>query len=158
MHSRDRMLQRLDIIAKNRTNISIPDMRSAGIVSAQYNFRNLATDLWYLSCRNSRIAYEIAECHDCDDPIKSIWFRCLVIAISDARSKRPCDLGAWVGDFPPMGIETCSSKYHLCAPEAVGFLLSLDDEHERLGGLTPGTIRAIIGKDLAKEYEDVARV
>ena len=149
MHNKDRMLYRLDAITKAAGKITIDELLDKGLVSEHYNFRNLATDLWYLSNRNSRLSYEIAECYDCTDPIKSIWFRTLVLAISDAKSKRPCDLGAWLYDSPPMSIEICTDNYHLCAPEAIGFLLSLDDEHERLGGLSPGTIRDVVRKDIA---------
>lgn len=150
MLRKERMLKRLEII---RNAVSQDDndilcyLRSEELISSCYDFRNLATDRWYLARSEEgfpRIGFGLEECNDSHDPIKSIWFRCIFLAIYDARSRRPCDLNAWYKDQPPMSIETCTEDLHICSPSAVGFLLSLTDDHERLGGLSPGTIKRII--------------
>lgn len=136
------MLQRLEILRvtpQEADPISI--LRYKHLVSSRYDFRNLATDYWYLKTRDMRRKCEYVV--DPADPLKGLWLGCITIAISDVREKRPCDMNAWRCDSPPMGIDTCSELVHICAPAALGFLLSLSDEDELFAGLRPGTIREL---------------
>lgn len=142
MNNHEKMLKRLQFLQKSDPEFAIPELKSRGLVSDFYDFRNLATDLWLLTARPARRRIEYF--HDPRDPLRSLWFCCLIVAIGDARDGRPCDLGAWRRDAPPMGIETCSSASHICAPHALGFLLSLPPEHELFCGLRPGTIRELL--------------
>ena len=142
MKNREKMYKRLEFLRDFRGEFAISEMKSLGLISKVYDFRNLATDLWYLNTKCERRKLDLIK--DCGDPIKSLWLGCIVIAISDVRDERPCDLGAWRYDSPPMGIETCSSTAHICAPAALGFLLSLPTWHEQICGLSPGTIRELV--------------
>ena len=142
MNNRDKMLQRLRILKDPKLQDPITLLKNMGLVSYQYDFRNLATDQWYLRTREGRRKCEYIV--DPNDPLKGLWLGCLIMAISDVCERRPCDLNAWKYDSPPMGIDTCSPTVHICAPAALGFLLSLSEEQEQLGGLRPGTVRNII--------------
>ena len=148
MNYRDRMTYRLKNIEKAPKTMSdgeiIRTLLQHQIVSVNYSFRNLAVDRWYLSNRVARVGYEIAECHDCNDPIKGVWFRVIVIALADAKANRPCDLDAWDKDLPPMGIDKCIEGCHICSPAAKGWLLNLDDTAEEFAGLSQGTIKDIL--------------
>lgn len=138
-----RRLEYLKHLRSASTEDAIFALREFSLVSNKYDFRNLATDLWYLRTRDTRRRCDyIIDPHE---PLKGLWFGCVVMAISDVKERRPCDLHAWRYDSPPMGIDTCSEEVHICAPAALGFLLSLTDEQELYCGLTPGTIRDIVG-------------
>jgi hypothetical protein len=148
MNYRDRMIYRLKAIELAPKVFSdeaiIQRLQDKLFVSVNYSFRNLAVDRWYLSSRVQRLGYDIAECHDCNNPIKSVWFRVIVMALADVRSERPCDLNAWDKDLPPMGIEKCTEDCHICSPAARGWLLNLDDVAEEFAGLSHGTIISIL--------------
>ena len=142
MNNHEKMLRRLKYILENEKKTAVSDLFTLGLVSASYDFRNLATDLWYLSYRDSQRGYDPGECYCAEDPIRSILFRTIVLALFDLKSGRPCDLGAWKKDTAPMGILTCTAEAHLCAPDAAGFLLNLDEDYEEFAGVRPGTIRS----------------
>lgn len=142
MNNHAKMIKRLQYLQGPHPEDPIDDMWRKGLVSYRYDFRNLSTDLWYLQIRNNR--HKSSCIVDPNDPLKGLWLSCIIVALGDVMTKRPCDLNAWKCDSPPMGIDTCSSTVHICAPAALGFLLSLSDEQEQLGGLRSGTVKDLV--------------
>lgn len=143
-----KMLKRLSFLRISTDcdqGMILDELRRREFVSSRYDFRNLTLDLWYIrNDSRSRAVQDVTSCFDANDPIKGIWFKTILLALNDVRGGRPCDLGAWRRDSPPMGIDTCSKTLHICAPAAMGFLLSLPEEHERFVSLNPGTIRDLV--------------
>jgi hypothetical protein len=136
------MYERLALLRESEKDVAT--LQKLHLVSNRYDFRNLALDMWYIRTMKSRAVQDVSNCYDREDPLKGIWLKCILLALNDVKSGRPCDLEAWRKDSPPMGIDTCSKNLHICAPAAMGFLLALPEEHERFISVTPGTLKDLV--------------
>ena len=147
MNNREKMYERLELLRElgdSGQDSLLTELRLRELISKRYDFRNLALDLWYIeNSARARAVQDVTSCFG-DDRLSSLWLKCILLALNDVKSGRPCDFGAWRLDSPPMGIDTCSSNVHICAPSAMGFLLAQTEEHEKFVCISPGTIRDIV--------------
>jgi len=150
MRREEQMISRLAYIKIAKKNSNIACMKDMGFVSVQYSERNLLVDQWYLaSLNNSHISTDIDVVGGKAE--RSILFRMIIISMNDVKRQRPCDLGIWVKDMPPRGIETCTRDIHICSEMAAKWIIGeIGEEEERYVGLTPGTITSLMGNVIRK--------
>jgi hypothetical protein len=142
--------ERVKLVRSLLPLVSDPDellckLKCRRLVSRHYTTRNLAVDVWFVSRREEGVK---RPCHVMSDPIRTLWFHIVLMALVDASTARPCDVQAWKGDYPPGGErEKCTEGNHVCSEDAISFLRALSDVEWELAGLTREALKLATKKD-----------
>jgi len=136
-----------DSIIRNDSHDSIiRNLQDDSLASIHYDSSCLAIDRWYLFDRGTVYPRRSPRVVQIEDPISRVMLGILSQAISDARTKRPCDWRSWRRDIPPGSGCNCTASEHICALEAIRFLREVAPLWEQCLDISPGMLVNLLTK------------
>src|SRR3990172_8350427 len=144
-----------DSIVRNDSPDSIiSNLRDHSLISEFYNSGCFAVDRWFLVDRKTvYLNRRSANIVKVEDPVNRMMLGILSQAISDARTRRPCDSQSWRRDRPPGNGSHCPASEHICAPEAIRFIREVAPLWEQCMEISPGMLITLMSKKNGSRIE-----